>query len=677
MRRYPTGNSQRSANLVKFFLPLFLSVATMLPMSGQVYSPNVLRKDQPDTTDLRRLAEGIYRQANAQTPRERAEAVWRFFLTDGRFVKPGFWYHIAGWTYEEPAGEVLDPLKLLNSYGFGLCYHIAPLLESVWRAGGFEDARVWFLTGHTVAEVFYDGSYHHFDSDMMGYSTTGRGPARSSAVASVRDLETDPIIMTGKLLTPTRVDVTRASDPWYPADVQAAAIPDLASAFTTTTDNHLFPYERSPGGHTMDFVLRPGERLIRYFQPETESTYYLPYKWQGKDWLEFPQEIKAYAIRTEDGPKSQKDARRWATGALEYRPPVSSEAEAIYEVLSPYVIIDAEFKLNLTMDSAAQSIQLSTSTDNGRTWIAAATVHGPHAGPWRAEPAVLTRSTHGRRTHVSGAYAYLLKVTRSPGVRAEELLLRTRIEVNPRSLPELKSGHNELVYAAGAPKVRRELSIDPALLRQIAYRAGNANFVTDGAQGFWLPAAAGAAEFVFRLTDTGGGAVVAIDAGGRFLDLTRGIAPDKFTAETRQVAPLAAKQPAASIAWSASPDGPFETIWAYDPNLKWLDGRKEERLLRWPEVDRHVPVPASREIYVRYRVQDLALDQVRLALETQATGGASPLHISHLWKERGIARSFTQVISAGATSGSYAVDVPAGAQVVNEAIILECKRPGQ
>jgi hypothetical protein len=85
---------------------------------GQVYSPVVLKVGQPDPTNLKALALGIYKQADAHTPREKAEAIWRFFLTDGRFVKPGFWYHIAGWAYEEPLGEVLDPMKLLNSYGF-------------------------------------------------------------------------------------------------------------------------------------------------------------------------------------------------------------------------------------------------------------------------------------------------------------------------------------------------------------------------------------------------------------------------------------------------------------------------------------------------------------------------------------------------------------------------------
>ena len=135
-------------------------LAIMAPshVDAQVFSPRVLLKNQPDPTDIRRFADGIVAKANARTPREKAEAIWRYFLTDGRFVPPGFWYHIEGWAYEEPKGEVLDVLKLLNSYGFGLCYHIAPVLEAVFEAAGFEDARVWFLTGHAAAEVFYEGA---------------------------------------------------------------------------------------------------------------------------------------------------------------------------------------------------------------------------------------------------------------------------------------------------------------------------------------------------------------------------------------------------------------------------------------------------------------------------------------------------------------------------------------
>ncbi len=637
----------------------------------------MLVKDQPDSTDLRRLAEGIYQQSDARTPRERAQAIWRFFLTDGRFVTPGFWYHIAGWAYEEPMGEVLDPLKLLNSYGFGLCYQIAPVLEAVWKAGGFEDARVWFLTGHTVAEVYYDGAYHHFDSDMLGYNTIGGGPVSQSRVASVRDLEKDSSIILGKLTSPRQSDPTRTSTPWYPADVRAGAIADLAAVFSTTNDNWLFPFERAPGGHTMDFVLRPGERLIRYFRPESEGLFYLPYKWTGKEWQEFPSEIPQYAIRTADGPASQKDGRRWATGRLEYRPPVSTAASAVYEVRSPYVIIDAEFRLAAEPTLAQQPVKAETSIDDGVTWTPAGEFQAENEGSWRAEPAVLTKSQHGRRTAVSGTYGYLLRLTTKPGTQIKDLLLITRIQLNPRSLPGLKAGHNELVFSAGPSKVRRELNIDVAQVDKIARSVSNARYVSSGAQGFWAPASDSPAELVFRVAGPSGEMLSGFDAGGRFLDLSRGLAPDKFTAEVRPVTPVMAKRPAASIAWSESPVGPFRPIWTFEANPEWKDGEAIGRILRWPDVDRHVSLPGVREVYVRYSFQDLALDHVRLAMETQSPGGSSPVVVSHFWKEGEAARSFSVTIPAGTREHRYVIDTAKGSKFENVSIIIECRLPAK
>jgi hypothetical protein len=117
---------------------------------------------------------------------------------------------------------------------------------------------------------------------------------------------------------------------WYPADVREAAMDDLASPFTTTADNWLFPSERAPQGHNMSFELRPGERLVRYFAPESAGGYYLPYKSTGRAWEEFPQEIAQHRIKTADGPHSQKDERRWATGLLEYRLPIRGEARPVF-----------------------------------------------------------------------------------------------------------------------------------------------------------------------------------------------------------------------------------------------------------------------------------------------------------------------------------------------------------
>ncbi len=652
-------------------LILALSLAVMAP--AQVFSPKVLSKGQPDPTNLARFSQGIYAQARAVTPRQRAEAIWRYFLTDGRFVPPGLWYHIAGWAYEEPMGELLDPLKLINSYGFGLCYQIAPLLEAVYRAGGFEDARVWFLTGHTVTEVFYDGAYHHYDSDMLGYTTLGDKPAKVSTVASVHQLEMDGGILLSKLKGPRDADSKRVDYPWYPADVRAGAMDGLAELFTTTSDNSLFPYERAPQGYSPEFVLRPNERLVRYFSPERPGLFYLPYKFDGTAWTEFPKDDIEYKNFVADGPHSQKDERKWGTGFFEYRPKLTGAAEQIFKVQSPYVIIDAEFLANLDLKSNRQSVVFETSSDNGRTWTPASRLSGPHQGPWRGEPAVLTKTGHGRRTAVSGTYGYLIRLTANEGASAPHLVLRTRIQLNPRTLPTLAAGHNELVYSSGPDRRRLTLNVSAKSAQTVATRLVNASYVEQGGQGYWVPTGQQPAEVVFKLAAPQGQSIVGFDIGGRFLDLGRGIAPDKFTAEVRRVEPVDSTHASASIAWSLSAEGPFQTIWEYDPKLVWKDGVEIDRMLRWPEVDRHVEVERANAVYARYLLQGLAIDDFRLALQTQAVERGCLLELTHVYSVNGVEKTASEQIPAGVAQRAYSVDTPPGAKITNQAFVIECK----
>jgi hypothetical protein len=662
-----------------------LICALAAAVHAQVYSPRVLVKGQVDSTDLNTLARGIYDHAHAATPREKAEAIWRFFLTDGRFVKPGFWYHIAGWAYEEPTGEVLDPVKLLNSYGFGLCYHIAPLLEAVYEAGGFEDSRVWFLTGHTVAEVFYDGAYHYFDSDMMGYNSVGPGDPRRSPVASVHQLEQDGQIMLCKLKAPRDVNAKLVDDPWYPADVREAAIDGLAELFTTTEDNRLFPFTRYAPGHSMEFALRPGERLIRYFRPEEPGLFYLPYKRTERGWEEFPQEVAQYQIRTADGPKSQKDDRLWSTGRIDYTPALSdprayyskSPGEAIFQVVSPYVIINATFLMELDLASNADAVQVETSTDGGKSWAEAGRVVGPFQGRWEAKPYVEARSAHGVLTAVSGRYEYLVKIrTPSSGRPLKQLTVVTRFELNPRTLPTLAAGANELVYHAGPAQQRWPVAIEIERIDQFAHVV-NARYITEQAQGFLAPRDGQPAEVVVELAAPGGRVLSGFDAGGRFLDIRHGEAPDKFTAEVRRTAYESDVPPdkrTASLAWSPTPDGPFTELWHYDAGLKWKDGVPIDRTLRWPEVFREVHgLPSGvQRVYVRYRLHGMALDSVRLASISPEETKSPVLEVTHLWHEGSVARSHVEHIVEPWREQQYAVRTGTKARITNDALILYC-----
>ena len=666
----------------------FLRLAAALALTAgfstaQVYSPKVLRKGQIDASSLESLVQGIYAEAGATTDREKAEAIWRFFLTDGRFVEPGFWYHIAGWAYEEPKGEVLDAVKLLNSYGFGLCYHIAPLLEAVFEAGGFPDARVWFLTGHTVTEVFYEGRYHYYDSDMMGYNCLDRQKPPGCLIASVRDLEEDGSIITGKLLSPTRADPELVDDPWYPADLRAKAMDGLAELFTTKDDNYLFPFQRYALGHTMDVALRPGERMVRYFEPERDGLYYLPYACEGDGCREFPREVARWNIRTEDGPKSQKDHRRWATGKLEYRPEVAGAGEsAAFDVVSPYVTIGAEFRVSGALSVPGAAWRIDTSTDGGRSWTNAGTIAAPFTGTWRVEPRTLVRSEHGRLTAVSGKYAYRVRLTAEGGVTVGESVrdfrITTRFQLNPRTLPAVEPGVNEYVYRPSPPRQRYELPIDLARLKLFAGAVQNVRYVEEDGQGLLIPASAGPAELIFEAELPDGGALAGFHAGGRFLEIRDGLAPDKLTAEVRKTAVDPnphGRPPRASLAWSTEADGEYRTLWEYRRELRWLDGEPVRRLLRWPEVDREVAsLPAeTRKVYVRYRFDGMALDDVRLAVVSADRPSTGKLLVTHVWDENGRTKRYTARLDPSGGEQRYTVRARPGTTVRNRAIIFECR----
>lgn len=654
--------------MIRYLLAALLMIVSSA--QAQVYSPVVTRKGQVDASDLSRFARGICERADANTDREKAEAIWRFFLTDGRFVKPGFWYHIAGWAYEEPKGEVLDVMKLLNSYGFGLCYHIAPLLEAVYEAAGFADARVWFLTGHTVAEVFYDGAYHYFDSDMLGYNAVGSGPLKQRRVASVHDIEQNGQIITGTLLD-GKADPGKADDPWYPADVRANAIGGLASLFTSKDDNHVYPFTRYATGHTMDFVLRPGEKMIRYFQPERSDLFYLPYACDDKGCREFPQEFAQYSIKTSNGPKSQKDSRLWATGRLEYKPQVGKDTSSFtVSMPSPYVIIDAEFQLKANVP-AGDSLTVETSTDEGRSWEKAGSITGPHQGRWQAEPRVIVTSEHGRHTAVSGTYGYLVRFT-STRSEISDLLLTTRFQLNPRTLPTLTSGRNELTFRS-TTETRVEHPVLISRYREFAFGARNVEYKDAGGQGYLRSVASTPGIITFELTARDGGTITRADVGGRFLDLRDGFAPDKFTAEVRSVErwPTTTSTPRASLAWSTKPEGPWQTVWTYDAAPRKRDGEEIDRMLRWPEVDKRITdLPDdTRKLYVRYTLDRMALDDVRLATVPPSTSRPGNAVITHVWKENGVVRQHAEVVSS--STKSYGINIPAEGSLENVAIIIE------
>jgi len=60
--------------------------------------------------------------------------------------------------------EVKDTVKMLNVYGYTLCWDEAYTVSNLWQAAGLKIRR-GLPHGHCTTEVFYDGSWHLLDSD--------------------------------------------------------------------------------------------------------------------------------------------------------------------------------------------------------------------------------------------------------------------------------------------------------------------------------------------------------------------------------------------------------------------------------------------------------------------------------------------------------------------------------
>jgi len=60
--------------------------------------------------------------------------------------------------------EVKDTVKMLNVYGFTLCWDEAFTMSNLWQAAGLKIRR-GLPHGHCTSEVFYDGGWHLLDSD--------------------------------------------------------------------------------------------------------------------------------------------------------------------------------------------------------------------------------------------------------------------------------------------------------------------------------------------------------------------------------------------------------------------------------------------------------------------------------------------------------------------------------
>ena len=210
------------------------------------YTPWVTTQHRPDTRSPQTLLS--FPDIAGRKSEDLAIAIWKYCVN-----KDYGFYHF--WTPEEKTindekspGGVRDPLSLINSYGAFLCGTAAAVEAWLWQNAGL-GSRVVGLTGHCVCEAFYDGGWHLLDADLQAYHR--HHPPRHYMIASCADCIQDPTLVSHQ---------KNPSNPYYLEDRSPE---NMAKSCYQPGGLTYFP-RYCKDLHTMDYVLRRGEEMVRF-----------------------------------------------------------------------------------------------------------------------------------------------------------------------------------------------------------------------------------------------------------------------------------------------------------------------------------------------------------------------------------------------------------------------------
>ena len=427
-----------------------LAVVLVLASSAALareYAPRVVSPHNADGYSMKTFAQ--YARWKDLKPEDKVFEVFKYLVDQRTGVYP------FGIPCEEGRDTglwefrvVRDPVKLLNVHTLCFCDAMGPTFSGMIQEMGIAkesrtiNIHAW---GHVAGEVLVDNKWIYLDYDARAIFRRDDG-----SLCSMDDAKKDPALW-------------KSSSPlFFPGDKPSSV--RLKYEKTNVTYRHGV----YTSGHTMDYVLRRGETLIRWWKP------------QGGRWRHFPAlNTNAHLLgiieREPRGPKCKHAGwtlHTHANGLFAYKPNLTSKSSdfddgvydsknvqpgasgltlkepgegfAIFEVRSPYIIVPVVGKTDTTDDDRDASIvkldssgaTLSISLDNGLTWSDLA---------YSGAPLDLT-------PQVSGAYGYLLRVNlkgEPEKAVVRSLQLDTWVLVHPASLPSLRKGKNAMEYRTG------------------------------------------------------------------------------------------------------------------------------------------------------------------------------------------------------------------------------------
>lgn len=435
---------------------------------SDVVDPWLVANGQRDWWSVERVAQEIAR-GRRLTEEERMMALWQFACDQVYDSRTGLaWYD-----------DMADPVKLLNVYGFDGCVAQAVATRRLAEAMGV-NARVVWLAGavdghgrgrgcaHAIFEAEADAAWHLLDTDQALFFLNRDNRTAASAQELAQDL--DLIRRTHRNLGLAGRDMAERS--YYEDVLRDGRLIYPASKGGQWTDNAGASLHRPghyPPPHTMALTLRPGEKLVRYWDhvgklvvrgrrlhPAVRvSNGKLVYRPRLRD----PLALKG-AVRSK-GIVQEQSRRRPALHPARCR----QTAEVVWRVQSPYAIAGASVGLTCRRKTQHDGLELLFSKD-GRDWRSLWVAAGHRLDAcidldWHVNPALHDwREEKDLTWHTKPCYEYYVKLAMWAGsqphaVGLDAIRFDTDVQCATHSLPSLMRGRNALVYRDATPGPRR------------------------------------------------------------------------------------------------------------------------------------------------------------------------------------------------------------------------------
>ena len=255
--------------------------------------------------------------------------------------------------------QVRDPVKIINVYGYAYCGILGPTMAGICEGVSLGASRMLTLPGwnHVATETFYNDRWHYLDIDVRAVFRRPDG-----TLASLQEAQQEPSLWRdrGPLFFP--------NDP----------LESTREIYQQTRVEYYHGFHQS--GHTMDYLLRPGESLTRWWHPQGGRWHHLPV-YHEEEWLRRLIEAEPrgpkpnhrhFSIHNHGNgqfvyqPNLTDESSDFANGVLDQRNVVTSpegltlasegEGEAVFAVQSPYIIVPRVGQLDTVDDDREASV---------------------------------------------------------------------------------------------------------------------------------------------------------------------------------------------------------------------------------------------------------------------------------------------------------------------------------